>query len=54
MPPDTEYSLQDLADLADVTPRTVRFYIAQGLLAVARPGRSRERRTRRATSIASA
>ena len=27
-----DYSLQDLADLADVTPRTVRYYIAQGLL----------------------
>jgi len=37
MPPGTEHSLQDLADLADVTPRTVRFYIAQGLLAS--PGR---------------
>lgn len=33
MPPETEYNLQDLADLADVTPRTVRFYITQGLLA---------------------
>src|SRR5262245_32435413 len=28
----TEYSLADLCDLADVTPRTVRYYIAQGLL----------------------
>jgi DNA-binding transcriptional MerR regulator len=28
----TEYSLQDLSKLADVTPRTIRFYIAQGLL----------------------
>jgi DNA-binding transcriptional MerR regulator len=28
----TEYSLHDLAKLADVTPRTIRFYIAQGLL----------------------
>jgi DNA-binding transcriptional MerR regulator len=28
----TEYSLQDLAKLGDVTPRTIRFYIAQGLL----------------------
>jgi DNA-binding transcriptional MerR regulator len=37
MPPDTEYSLQDLADLAGVTPRTIRYYIAQGLLAS--PGR---------------
>ncbi len=26
------YSLQDLADLADVTPRTIRYYISQGLL----------------------
>jgi DNA-binding transcriptional MerR regulator len=37
MPPDTEYSLQDLADLAGATPRTIRYYIAQGLLAS--PGR---------------
>jgi DNA-binding transcriptional MerR regulator len=28
----TSYSLADLCDLADVTPRTVRYYIAQGLL----------------------
>jgi DNA-binding transcriptional MerR regulator len=28
----TEYTLLDLAKLADVTPRTIRFYIAQGLL----------------------
>lgn len=28
----TSFSLSDLCDLADVTPRTVRFYIAQGLL----------------------
>lgn len=28
-----EYSLTELAKLADVTPRTIRFYIAQGLLA---------------------
>jgi DNA-binding transcriptional MerR regulator len=28
----TQYSLADLCDLADVTPRTVRYYIAQGLL----------------------
>ena len=27
-----EYSLADLAKLADVTPRTIRFYIVQGLL----------------------
>jgi len=32
MPPDSEYSLQDLSDLAGVTPRTIRYYIAQGLL----------------------
>lgn len=28
----SSYSLADLCDLADVTPRTVRYYIAQGLL----------------------
>lgn len=33
MPPDAIYSLSDLASLAGVTPRTVRYYIAQGLLA---------------------
>ena len=32
MPPESEYCLQDLADLAGVTPRTIRYYIAQGLL----------------------
>ena len=32
MPSEPEYSLQDLADLADVTPRTIRFYVAQGIL----------------------
>ena len=32
MPPDSEYSLQDLVDLAGVTPRTIRYYIVQGLL----------------------
>jgi DNA-binding transcriptional MerR regulator len=32
MPTENEYSLADLADLADVTPRTIRYYIAQGLL----------------------
>ena len=37
MPAETEYSLQELADLAGVTPRTIRYYIAQGLLAS--PGR---------------
>jgi len=30
--PDDPYSLGDLAHLADVTPRTVRYYLAQGLL----------------------
>lgn len=28
----SDYSLADLARLADVTPRTVRYYVAQGLL----------------------
>ena len=28
----SSFSLSDLCDLGDVTPRTVRFYIAQGLL----------------------
>ncbi|MGH2513302.1 MAG: MerR family transcriptional regulator [Candidatus Limnocylindrales bacterium] len=32
MPIEKEYSLPDLADVAGVTPRTVRYYIAQGLL----------------------
>lgn len=32
MPEDDRYSLTELADLAGVTPRTVRFYLAQGLL----------------------
>ena len=30
--PDDSYSLADLARLADVTPRTIRYYVAQGLL----------------------
>ncbi len=41
MPSELEprYSLTELADLAGVTPRTVRYYISQGLLAVdAAPG----------------
>jgi DNA-binding transcriptional MerR regulator len=41
MPSDTEprYTLTELADLAGVTARTVRYYISQGLLAVdASPG----------------
>ena len=32
MPEDEHYSLTELADLAGVTPRTVRYYLAQGLL----------------------
>jgi DNA-binding transcriptional MerR regulator len=32
MPTGSDYSLQDLAAVAAVTPRTVRYYIAQGLL----------------------
>ena len=32
MPTANEYSLADLADLAGTTPRTVRYYVAQGLL----------------------
>ena len=32
MPDDERYSLSELADLAGVTPRTVRYYLAQGLL----------------------
>ena len=34
---DDRFKLQDLADAAGVTPRTVRYYIAQGLLSS--PGR---------------
>jgi DNA-binding transcriptional MerR regulator len=30
--PDPRYNLTELADLAGVTPRTVRYYLAQGLL----------------------
>ena len=30
--PDDPYTLSDLARLADVTPRTIRYYVAQGLL----------------------
>lgn len=40
-PEDARYTLTELADLAGVTPRTVRFYLAQGLLptvGVAGPG----------------
>ncbi|MDP8904856.1 MAG: MerR family transcriptional regulator [Chloroflexota bacterium] len=33
MPPtETTYTIHELASLADVTPRTVRYYISQGLL----------------------
>jgi DNA-binding transcriptional MerR regulator len=32
MSPDGTYTIGELADLADVTPRTVRYYVAQGLL----------------------
>ena len=32
MPDDVRYSLSELADLAGVTPRTVRYYLASGLL----------------------
>ena len=32
MPDEKRYSLTELADLAGVTPRTVRYYLAQGLL----------------------
>ena len=32
MPDDATYSIAELADLAGVTPRTVRYYLAQGLL----------------------
>ena len=32
MPDDPRYSISELADLAGVTPRTVRYYLAQGLL----------------------
>jgi DNA-binding transcriptional MerR regulator len=30
--PDAAYTLAELCDLADVTPRTVRYYVTQGLL----------------------
>lgn len=33
MSPDGTYTIGELADLADVTPRTIRYYVAQGLLA---------------------
>ncbi len=37
MPDDDRYSLTELADLAGVTPRTVRYYLAQGLLPAVGP-----------------
>jgi DNA-binding transcriptional MerR regulator len=40
-PDDARYTLTDLADMAGVTPRTVRYYLAQGLLpsvGIAGPG----------------
>jgi len=33
MSPDAIYTIGELADLSDVTPRTIRYYVAQGLLA---------------------
>ncbi len=30
--PDDSYAIADLARLADITPRTIRYYVAQGLL----------------------
>jgi DNA-binding transcriptional MerR regulator len=38
MPDDDRYSVTELADLAGVTPRTVRYYLGQGLLPA--PGQS--------------
>lgn len=35
MPDDERYQLTELADLAGVTPRTVRYYLSQGLLPAA-------------------
>ena len=32
MPDDPRYSIQDLADLADVSRRTVRYYVQEGLI----------------------
>ena len=32
MPEDATYSISELADMAGVTPRTIRYYLAQGLL----------------------
>ena len=50
MSDDDRYSLTELADLAGVTPRTVRYYLAQGLLpAVGQSGPGQQVR-RRSTS----
>ena len=46
MPDDARYSLTELADLAGVTPRTVRYYLAQ------RPAAGRRARPDRAPSTA--
>ena len=51
--PDDPYSLADLARLAGVTPRTVRYYVAQGLLPSPEPPDPRPG-TGRATSPACA
>ena len=32
MPDEPTYTISELADLAGVTPRTIRYYLAQGLL----------------------
>jgi DNA-binding transcriptional MerR regulator len=37
MPDDERYSLTELADLGGVTPRTVRYYLGQGLLPAVGP-----------------
>ena len=50
MPDDERYSLTELADLAGVTPRTVRYYLAQGLLPAVGPDRAGQQVRRRATS----
>ena len=42
MPDDDRYSLTELADLAGVTPRTVRYYLAQWPPAGGRPDRPRQ------------
>ena len=42
MSPDGTYTICELADLADVTTRTIRYYVSQGLLAS--PARRRPER----------